>query len=162
MRGNFRHDLELVPGSRAFKLRRRLGPRLVSLALMLAGFGATAVDLAAHRPLVATLQLALSVAFLGLLLRAELDSWRFEGDAAIRRTFSLRRLQFVTLRLEARQVRHVAVEQAARFARAFIVAKNGEEYALVEGDDARVRQIAESFTASVRLARAEPPSKTVH
>ena len=157
MRGNFRSDLELAPGG-AFRLRRKRGPRALSVLLALAGLLATAVDIFAVRPWLAAAQLLLSLGFVVLLLQAELDSWRFDGEEAVRRTFVLRALGFRELRVDARQIRRVGVAAADGRARAWIETRGGDEYALVEGDPGEVQRIAERLTASVHLASIDPHS----
>ena len=158
MRGSFRRDLELAPGV-GFRLRRKLGPRLLSAALALAGLLATLVDLLAGRSWLAAAQLALSVAFIGLLVQAELDSWRFDGAGAVRRTFVLRQLRFRVLRVEAAQIRRVSIEQDGARARAWIETRAGDDYALVEGAEADVARIVERLSASVKLAATPAPSR---
>ena len=161
MRGSFRRDLELAPDS-AFRLRRKRGPRLLSGLLAIAGLLATAVDIFAFRPWLAAAQLMLSLAFILLLLQAELDSWRFDGEEAVRRTFVWRALGFREYRLGARQIRRVGLAAADGHARAWIEMRAGEEYALVEGDEAEVRRIVERLAASVHLAAIDPASARQH
>ena len=159
MRGSFRRDLELAPGEE-FRLRRKPGPRLLSALLALAGLLATAVDLLAGRLWLAAAQLALSVAFVALLVQAELDTWRFEGAEAVRRTFVLRQLRFRVMRVGATQIRTVSVGHDGTRTRAWIETRDGDAYALVEGDKADVARIVVRLTAGVeelfRWGRDEP------
>jgi hypothetical protein len=161
MRGRFRRDLELAPGGE-FRLRRRRGPRLLSAALAFAGVLATAVDVFAFRPWLAAAQLVLSLAFVLLLLLAELDSWSFEGEQAVRRMFDLRALGFREYRVAAKQIRRVSVAAEDGRARAWIETRGGDEYALVEGDEREVLRIVERLQASVRLAAIDPGSARPH
>jgi hypothetical protein len=162
VRGNFRRDLTLEGGEgTTFRLRRSWGARLLSWGLATAALVATALDLLAHRPLVAAGQLTLGVAFIALQIRAELDGWRFDGSNLVRRRFSLAALGFEVVTLRARNIREVGVTSSGRRARAWIETHNGDEYALVEGSADEVERIAEGIRRSVQLAAAQPP-KTVH
>jgi hypothetical protein len=161
VQGSFRRDLELLEGKPpTFRLRRRRGARVLSWGLAAAALVATVLDVVANRPLVAALQLTLAVAFIGVLVRAELDSWLFDGRQLVRRSFT--GLGFQELRLRARSIREVAVDRVKGRARAWIETADGEQYALVEGGAAEVERIAEGIRRSVLLAAAEPPARMVH
>src|SRR3954468_15816919 len=163
MQGSFRRDLTLTAGEgTTFRLRRSWGARLLSWGLATAALVATALDLLAHRPLVAAGQLTLGVAFIVLQIRAELDGWRFDGSNLVRRRFSLSALGFEVLTLRARNIREVGVTSSGRRARAWIETQSGDEYALVEGSKAEVERIAGGIRRSVQLAAVQPPTKTIH
>ncbi len=161
MRGNFRRDLELAPGQ-AFRLRRRAGARIFSALLALAAAAWGAFDLWMGYRLVGAATAVLALTFIGQLVQAELDSWRFDGKEAVRRTFVLRSLRFRELRLRARDIRGVQVAFAAGRARAWIEDQIGEEYALVEGEEGEVRAIADRLLSSLQLARLEPERGPLH
>lgn len=153
MRGRFRRDLELVPSELGeFRLRRKRGARLLNLALALAGLLTTLLDYRTGRYGFAAAQLAMTVAFVALLLRAELDSWRFDGGQAVRRTFHFGALRFEEIRLEAKQIAGIAVYRGGVLAQAWIETKSGEKYALVEGKQAEVDRIVQRLSTAVELA----------
>jgi hypothetical protein len=159
--GSFRRDLELLEGRPpTFRLRRRRRARLLSWGLAVASLVATALDVVARRPFVAALQLTLAVAFIGILVRAELDSWLFDGRQLVRRSFT--GFGFRETRLRARSIREIAVDRAKGRARAWVETSDGEQYALVEGGEAEVDRIAEGVRRSVLLAATEPPGRIVH
>jgi hypothetical protein len=161
VQGSFRRDLELLEGRPpTFRLRRRRGARLLSWGLAAAALLATALDLVAKRPFVAALQLTLAVAFIGVLVRAELDSWLFDGRQLVRRSFT--GFGFREIRLRARSIVDVGIARAKGRARAWIETADGEQYALVEGGEAEVKRIAEGVRRSVLLAAADPPARIVH
>jgi hypothetical protein len=161
VRGNFRRDLELAPGA-AFRLRRRSGARIFSALLALAAVGWGAFDLWMGFRIVGAATIVLAIAFVAQLLQAELDSWRFEGSEAVRRTFVLRGLKFRELRLRARDIRGVEIAFAGERARAWIEDRSGEQYALVEGEEREVRRIADKLLSSLQLAKKESRSGLLH
>jgi hypothetical protein len=161
VRGHFRHDLELAPGT-AFRLRRRTGARLFSALLAMAAVGWGAFDLWMGYRIVGAATVLLAAAFVAQLVQAELDSWLFDGREAVRRTFRLRGLHFRELRLSARDIRGVEVAFGGGRARAWIEDRSGEQYALVEGDEREVRAIADRLAGSLRLARLEPERGPLH
>jgi len=161
VRGQFRNDLELAPGT-AFRLRRRAGARIFSALLALAAVGWGAFDLWMGYRIVGAATVLLAAAFAAQLVRAELDSWLFDGREAVRRTFVLRGLRFRELRLSARDIRGVEVAFESGRARAWIEDRSGEQYALVEGDEREVRAIADRLASSLRLARLEPEHGPLH
>jgi hypothetical protein len=159
--GQFRRDLELLQGRPpTFRLRRRRGARILSWGLAAAALVATALDVVAGRPFVAAVQLTLAVAFIGVLVRTELDSWLFDGRHFVHRSFT--GLGFHEVRLRARSIREVGVDRAKGRARAWIETAEGEQYALVEGADAEVERIVEGVRRSLLLAAAEPPTRSLH
>lgn len=152
MRGVFRKDLELVPGA-GFRLRRRGSARVFSGLLALAALGWGAYDLAAGLHVVGVATLALAAAFVVQLVQAELHAWRFEGD-------SLRSHRF---RVEARRIEGVRLGgfKAGR-ARAWVETREGEELALVEGEEEEVRRIADRLSRAVLLASPQPPERMLN
>jgi hypothetical protein len=161
MHGGFRRDLELIEGRPpTFRLRRRRGARLLSWGLAAAALAATVLDLVARRPLIAAVQLTLAVAFIGVLVRAELDSWLFDGRQLVHRSFT--GFGFREVRLRARSIRDVGIDRRKGRARAWIETDAGEQYALVEGREAEVQRIVEGVRRSVQLAAAEPPTRSIH
>jgi hypothetical protein len=142
----YRRDLELAPGTE-FRLRRRLSARVFSGLLALAAVIWGGYDLGVGRPWVGAGTLALAVAFMLQLTQAEIDSWRFEERAVVRRLLTLRGL--TEERLHATEIRgvHVAFEKGR--ARAFIETMDGEEVPLVEGKEAEVRRIADKLNAAL-------------
>ena len=161
MQGTFRRDLELLEGRPpTFRLRRRRGARLLSWGLATAAIAATVLDLMAQRPFIAAVQLTLAVVFIGVLVRAELDSWLFDGRQLVHRSFT--GFGFREVRLRARSIRDVGVARKKGRAQAWIETDGGEQYALVEGGEAEVERIVEGVRRSVQLAAAEPPTRSVH
>jgi hypothetical protein len=146
----------------AFRLRRRAGARIFSALLALAAVGWGAFDLWMGYRIVGAATVLLAAAFVAQLVRAELDSWLFDGREAVRRTFILRGLRFRELRLSARDIRGVEVAFETGRARAWIEDSSGEQYALVEGDERAVRAIADRLASSLRLARLEPEHGQLH
>jgi hypothetical protein len=146
----YRRDLELAPGSE-FRLRRRWSARILSGLLAVAAVAWGAYDLTAGHPLVGTGTLVLAIVFALQLLQAEIDSWRFEQRAVVRRLLTLRGLR--EDRLPADDIRGVHVAFANGRARAFIETSEGEEVPLVEGKEAEVRRIADRLSAA--LARPQ-------
>jgi hypothetical protein len=134
------------------RLRRKRGARRLQVLLALASFAAAGFDLVAEREWIAAAQLALALAFLAVLARAELDSWRLDGDALVRRTLSIGGVR--EERLRATDMRGVVVAVSGERARAWIEMRAGEQYALVEGDEADVRRLADRLSGSLQLATA--------
>jgi hypothetical protein len=159
MRGTFRTDLglradPLHPG--AFELRRRWGPRAASLAMIGFGVAFAVADLWLQRPVVAAFTGLAALALLALHVRAEVESWRFDGAQVVRRDLELLRLRVREERLPASQIEEVAYEERGPRARAWLVTQSGL-HPLVEGKPAAVRRIAEDFRNAVALAKAERP-----
>jgi len=148
--GVFRRDLELELST--MRLRRKRGARRLQVLLALASFAAAGFDLVAGREWIAAAQLALALAFLAVLARAELDSWRLDGDALVRRTLSLGGVR--EERLRATDISGVLVAVSSGRARAWIEMRAGEQYALVEGDEADVRRLADRLSGSLELGTA--------
>jgi hypothetical protein len=163
VQGSYRNDLELAgraPGP--LRLRRKLGARVVSIGLAAAALAAGAFDLFARRPGIALAQLLLAVAFAALVARAELDSWRFDGEDLVRRTFSLRQLRFREVRLRARSIAGIGIARAQGSARAWVETRSGQRYALVEGEAGEVERIADGLRRAVHLAAIQPGNRTLH
>ena len=157
----FRRDLELAPGPQ-FRLRRRLWPRLLSAAGVLGGAGLGIFDIAVGYRLAGGAMLALAIAFVVQLVQAEIDSWRFDGEAAVRRRLVISRLAVRELRLRASEIAGVPIELAGSHARAWIETREGEQYPLVEGGEAEVRRIADRLAALVAVAGTQAPKTWVH
>ena len=160
-RGIFRTDLGLRmdprrPGS--FELRRRWGPRLVSLLMISVGAAFAAADLWLHRPLVAAFTGLAALALLALHVRAEVESWRFDGAQVVRRGLEFPRLRVREERLAVGEIAEVGFEERGRRGRVWLVTLGGGIHPLVEGRPAAVRQIAEDFRNAVALAKAERPA----
>lgn len=139
VQGMFRRDLELAPGA-GFRLRRRLAARAYSALLAIAALGWGAFDLLAGHPIVGGATLALAAAFVIQLVQAEMRSWRFEDGALRTRgaSLSLRHIAGVHLAFEGRR------------ARAWVETVQGEQIALVEGDEREVRRIADRLSSEIR------------
>lgn len=150
----YRRDLELAPGS-AFRLRRRLSARMFSALLAVAALSWGAFDLKSGHPWVGAATLALAIAFVAQLVQAELEGWRFEESAIVRRMLTLRGL--LEERLPAQRIRGVHVAFAKGRARAFIETLDGEEVPLVEGEEREVRVIADRLSAAL-----SPPQGLLH
>jgi hypothetical protein len=161
VRGRFRRDLELAPGT-GFRLRRRLAARVFSALLAIAGLAWGVFDLWIGYRWVGLATLALAAAFVVQLAQAELDSWRFERGEAVRRFFALRPPGVREERLAARQLKAVHVASGEGVARAWIETRTGEEYALVEGKEDEVRRIAERLSGSLRLASMDRRHDSMH
>lgn len=142
----YRRDLELAPGS-GFRLRRRLSARVFSALLAAAALCWGFFDLTSGHPWVGAATLALAVAFVAQLVRAEFDGWRFEQAEMVRRMLTMRGVE--EERLPARQIRGVHVAFAKGRARAFIETLAGEEVPLVEGEEREVRRIADRLSAAI-------------
>ncbi len=154
VKGTFRRDADLVGGPAGLRLRRRLGPRLLSAALVAAAALLTLYDARVGRPLLAAVHAVFGLGFLALLIRAELDRFSFDGHSAVRRWVTLSGVS--EARLYAKVITRIAVQRAGKKkARAWIETKSGEQYALVEGDAARVEAMAEKLAQAIRLAASE-------
>jgi len=151
MKGAFRRDLTLAPGP-GFRLRRRLVARVFSVLLALAALGWGAFDLLAGFWLVGGATLALAVAFVVQLAQAELAGWRFDGVE----------LRSRRVRLPAGGIEGVRVVLENGRARAWVETREGEQVALVEGDEEEVRRIAERLSGALRLASLQPPRQALH
>ena len=141
MRGTFRKDLALAPGLE-FRLTRRLSARIFSALLAAAAVGWGIFDLRAGHPVIGIATATLAVAFIVQLVQAELAGWRFEGAE----------LRSHRLRLPAREIEGVHVAFSGKTARAWIETRDGEQVALVEGEDQEVRRIADRLSGTLRLA----------
>jgi hypothetical protein len=160
VKGTFRSDAELVSGPEGrVRLQRRIGPRLLSGALVVAAALLAVYDARVGRPWIAAVHALLGVGFLGLLLRAELDHFSFDGHSAVRRWLTLSGLR--QARLQVKVIARIAVERAGKRARAWIETKSGEQYALVEGEAGRIEAMAEKLAQAIRLAKSEP-GKLLH
>lgn len=164
MHGAFLRGIELAgpSGARGLLLRRRRAARLVPVGLALAGFAAMAVELRVGRGALAALFALLSLAVLVLGARAELDSWSFDGVHAVRRTFAPGALGFREVRLRARDIRRVGYVDLGPRSRAWLETRSGEEYALVEGDIAKVQEVAEAWAGAARLSARPPADLHLH
>jgi hypothetical protein len=145
MYGTFRKDLELSSGP-GFRLKRRRSARLFSALLALTAFGWGVFDLIVGHRLVGIATGVLAVAFVVQLVRAELGGWRFEGS-------ELRSHRF---RLSAREIEGVHVGFSGKMARAWIETRDGDQVALVEGEEAEVRGIADRLSGTLSLASMPP------
>ena len=141
MRGTFRRDLALAPGPE-FRLTRRLSARIFSALLAAAAVGWGVFDLWAGHPVIGIATATLAVAFIVQLVQAELAGWRFEGTE----------LRSRRLRLPAWEIEGVHVAFSGKTARAWIETRDGEQVALVEGEDQEVRRIADRLSGTLRLA----------
>lgn len=142
MSDGFRRDVELAPGP-GFRLRRRLSARIFSALLALAAIGWGLFDLSIGYRFVGAATIALAVAFVVQLVRAELDMLRFENAALRSRSFAV----------PARDIRGVQVEFVKGRARAWAELRDGRQLALVEGEEREVRRIAERLSGVI----ARPP-----
>jgi hypothetical protein len=145
VRGTFRKDLTLAAGPE-FRLRRRPSARVFSVLLALAAIGWGAFDLWAGYRLVGAATAVLAVAFVVQLIQAERAGWHFEGAE----------LRSRRLRLPVRDIEGVHVAFSGRKSRAWIEIRDGEEVALVEGDEHEVRLIADRLAGTLRLASIPP------
>ena len=160
VKGTFRRDAELIsgPGGR-LRLQRRIGPRLLSAALVAAAVLLALYDARVGRTWLGAVHALLGVGFLGLFLRAELDRFYFDGESAVRRWVTLTGVS--EARLQAKAITRIAVERAGPRARAWIETKSGEQYALVEGEAWHIEAMAERLAQAIRLAASEP-GKLLH
>jgi hypothetical protein len=154
MRGAFLRGATLLragagPG---LALRRGRAAWTVPAALTFAGLAAALIELVAGRVATFALLVVLSAAIGLLALRADLDRWSFDGAQAVRRTFELRRFGFREVRVPASDIRRVGYLEAGSRSRAWLETRAGEEHALVEGDLAAVKRIAEAWASAARLA----------
>ncbi len=141
MRGTFRRDLALAPGP-DFRLRRRPSARLSSVLLALAAMAWGAFDLWAGHRLVGAATAVLAVAFIVQFVQAEQAGWRFEGTE----------LRSRKLRLPAQDIQGVHLALSDGWARAWVETRNGEQVALLEGEEQEVRRIADRLSGLVRMA----------
>jgi hypothetical protein len=146
----YRRDLELAPGP-GFRLRRRLSARIFSALLAVAAVCWGAFDLTSGHPWIGAATLALAAAFVVQHLRSEVDTFRFEQTAVVRRMLTLHGLR--EERLAATDIRGVHVAFAKGRARAFIETTEGDEVPLVEGNEREVRLMADRLSA--QLARPQ-------
>jgi len=161
LHGTFRRDLRLVEGPQGtLALVRRTGPRALSIALVLAATALAAIDARAGRPWLAAVHATLVVGFLFLLIRAEMDRFRFDGRAAVRRWLTLG--GFCETRLEAKAIARIGVLRTGKRGRVWIETKDGDRYAVIEGKAEEVERIAARLANAVRFAAAEPGSTEVH
>jgi hypothetical protein len=147
----YRRDLELAPGPE-FRLRRRLSARILSALLALAALAWGAYDLAEGHPWVGAATLTLAAAFMLQLLQAEIESWRYQEPAVVRRLLTLRGLR--EERLPATAIRGVHVSFEKGRARAFIETVEGKEVPLVEGNENEVKVIADRLSAALARPQA--------
>jgi hypothetical protein len=147
MRGTFRRDLRLAPGPE-FRLTRRVSARVLSVVLAITAIGWGAFDLWAGHRVVGAATAALAVAFVIQLVQAELATWRFDGGE----------LRSARLRVRASEIEGVHVAFSGGRARAWVETRDGEQVALVEGEERDVRRIADQLSGVVRLASSSPPS----
>jgi len=152
MSDGYRRDLELAPGA-GFRLRRRLTARLLLALLALAAVGWGLFDLSVGNWFVGLATIALAVAFMVQIARAELESFSFDGGLVHR---SFRKFRFEEERLEARRIRGVQVAFVGRRARAWVELTDGDEVPLVEGDEREVRRIADRLAGFLELTAAGP------
>ena len=61
-----------------------------------------------------------------------------------------------------RSIRRIGVERAGKRARAWIETSSGDQVALVEGDAARVEEMAEKIANAVRFAASGPRDELIH
>jgi hypothetical protein len=141
VRGTFRKDLALAPGPE-FRLRRRPSARLFSILLAVAAIAWGALDLWAGHRLVGAATAVLAVAFVVQFVQAELAGWRFEETE----------LRSRTVRLRARDIEAVHVASSGRSARAWVELRDGEQVALMEGEEQEVRRVAARLSGLLRLA----------
>ena len=150
MRGTFRRDLALAPGP-GFRLTRRRSARILSVLLALAAVGWGAYDLLAGHRAVGLATAALAVAFVVQLVQAELAGWRFEGEE----------LRSRRLRLKAGEIESVHISSLGGRARAWVETRDGEQVALVEGEEREVRRVVDRLSGAIRLT-AIPPDRTIN
>jgi|SRR5437764_14660068 len=146
MRGTFRRDLTLAPGPE-FRLTRRVSTRILSVLLAIAAIGWGVFDLWAGYRVVGAATAALAVAFVIQLVQAELATWRFDGGE----------LRSARLSVPAGDIEGVHVAFSGGRARAWLETRDGEQVALVEGEEREVRRIADQLSGVVRLASSSPP-----
>jgi hypothetical protein len=135
----------LDPGPE-FRLRRRRSARVLSMLLALAAVGWGAFDLWAGYRVVGAATAALAVAFIVQLVQAELATWRFDGLE----------LRSARLRVAASEIEGVHVAFSGGRARAWVETHDGDQVALVEGDEREVRKIADRLSGMVKLATTRP------
>jgi hypothetical protein len=150
VRGTFRKDLTLAPGPE-FRLRRRPSARVLSVALAVAAVGWGAFDLWAGYRVVGIATAALAVAFVIQLVQAELATWRFDGVE----------LRSARLRVPASEIEGVHIAFSGGRARAWVETHDGDQVALLEGEEREVRRIADQLSGMVKLATL-PPQRTIN
>ena len=161
MRATFRRDVELVAGPRgSLCLRRRAGPRILSIALVLVATALTVFDARVGRYWLAALHGLLGLGFIALLVRAEFDRFVVEGELVVRRWVSLSGL--TEARLDARSISRVGVERLGKRARAWLETRSGEQYALIDGEAQRVEQAAERLVRAITFVAADPRGAELH
>src|SRR5207245_9120943 len=122
--------------------------RILSVVLALAAIGWGGFDLWAGYRVVGAATAVLAVAFVVQLVQAELATWRFEGAE----------LRSARLRVPAAEIEGVHVAFSGGRARAWVETRDGEQVALVEGEESVVRRIADQLAGVVRLASSSPPT----
>jgi hypothetical protein len=165
MQGSFRSDVDLVDDPRipgAVTLRRRLGGRLVSALLVTVGLGFGFGELLSGRPVVGLLTSVAALWLLALHARAELDQWTFDKTQVVRRSFDLFRLQVREAKVPASEIQRIGIASEGARSRAWLETRTGEQYALVQGDEAGVRRIAEGLARAMALAKAESSGRVLH
>lgn len=150
MRGTFRRDLTLASGP-GFRLVRRRSARVLSVLLAISAVGWGAYDLWTGHRAVGLATAALAVAFIVQLAQGELAGWRFEGAE----------LRSRRIRVAAGQIEGVHLSFAGGRARAWIELRDGDQVALVEGEEREVRGIADRLAGTLRIA-AYPPGRTIN
>jgi len=100
------------------------------------------LDLWAGHRLVGAATGVLAVAFVIQFVQAEQAGWRFEGTE----------LRSRNLRLRARDIEGVHLAVSGRSARVWVETRDGEQVALLEGEEQEVRKIADRLTGLLRLA----------
>ncbi|GAC1338019.1 MAG: hypothetical protein NVS2B9_08990 [Myxococcales bacterium] len=164
MRGTFLRGVERPGPARGggLVLRRHRLALLVPLGLAAAGLASMAAELRSGSPLVAALFFALSAAVLALGARTELDTWTFDGAHAVRRTFAPGSLRFREVRLRASDIRRVGYVDRGLRSRAWLETRGGDDYALVEGDLSRVKEIAEAWASAARVSASISAGRVLH
>ena len=145
MRGTFRKDLTLASGPE-FRLTRRVSARVFSALLALAAVGWGVFDLWAGYRVVGAATALLAIAFVSQLVQLERAGWRFDGTV----------LRSRSVRVSARDIEGVHIAFSGRTARAWIETRDGDQVALVEGDEREVRRIADRLSGTLLLASMPP------
>jgi hypothetical protein len=145
VRGTFRNDLTLASGPE-FRLTRRVSARVFSAMLAVAAVGWGVFDLWAGYRVVGAATALLAIAFVVQLVQLERAGWRFDGAV----------LRSRSLRVPARDIEGVHIAFSGRTARAWIETRDGEQVALVEGDEREVRRIADRLSGTLLLASMPP------
>jgi len=145
VRGTFRNDLTLASGPE-FRLTRRVSARVFSAMLAVAAVGWGVFDLWAGYRLVGAATALLAIAFVIQLVQLERAGWRFDGTV----------LRSRSVRVPARDIEGVHIAFSGRTTRAWIETRQGEQVALVEGDEREVRRIADRLSGTLLLASMPP------